>query len=179
MPDWMTALRADLDQDHGGRVATLATVHGTTPHARSVVVRGLGDDGTVTFTSDARSEKNAQLRANPAATVLFWVAKAKRQYRLAGTVAILAADDVRRQPQWDKLGDAARALFLWPPPGEPRAAGPFPPAVPAAEPMPASFEVLILTPAHAETLDLGQTPHLRQRWTPAGGFGWECVTLNP
>lgn len=176
----MDALRTDLDRDHGGRVATLATVEGTTPDARSVVVRGLGDDRTVTFTSDGRSGKNAQLRANPAATILFWVSKVKRQYRLGGTVAILPTTDPRRQQQWSALGDAARALFAWPPPGQPRDdAARFPPTVPATDPMPASFEVLVLTPARVETLDLGQTPHLRQRWSRTGGFGWSCVTVNP
>ena len=178
--DWLTALRSDLDADHGGRIATLATVDGIRPQARSVVVRGLGDDGSITITSDGRSAKNAQLRANPAATVLFWMAKVKRQYRLPGAVAILATADPRRAAQWAAMGDAARALFAWPSPGQPRDdAAPFPPAVPATAPMPASFEVLVLTPAEVETLDLGQTPHLRRRWTPAGGFTWDCVTLNP
>ena len=184
MPDWIEALRADLDDDHGGRIVTLATVDGSgdaaTADARCVVVRGLGSDGTVTVTSDARSDKNAQVRANPSATAVFWLSKVKRQYRVRGTVAALGVDDPHRQSQWAALGDAARALFAWPPPGRPRADGAaFPPTVPAAALMPPSFEVLVLTPARVETLDLGQTPHLRRRWTPAGGFGWDAVTVNP
>ena len=186
MIDWLDALRTDLDAElgHAPRVAALATVAGTgdapTAEARSVVVRDLGDDGSLTFTSDARSDKNAQLRANPSATLLFWLAKANRQYRLAGTVAILSLDDPRRQRQWARMSGGARALFLWPPPGEPRTDGAaFPPKVPAETPVPPSFEVLVLTPARVETLDLGQTPHLRQRWTPAGGLGWARVVVNP
>ena len=183
---WIADLRAALDDQGGPPTATLATVgdgpvgEGPVAEARTVVVRDLADDGGLTFTSDARSDKNAQLRANPSATLLFWLAKPKRQFRLLGTVAVLTADDPQRQLQWAKLNDGARALFLWPPPGQPRDPNPaaFPPAVPADVAMPPSFEVLVLTPARAELLDLSQVPHFRQRWSGASG-GWMGQTLNP
>jgi PPOX class probable FMN-dependent enzyme len=181
MIDWLTPLRTDLDAELGRapKVATLATVRGTHAEARSVVVRHIADDGSLAFTSDARSDKNAELRANPSATLLFWLPKTRRQYRLAGTVAILAPADPRRAPQWQRMTDGARALFLWPPPGQPRDdTAPFPPAVPATEPVPPTFDVLVLTPMRVETLDLNPTPHLRCRWTP-GDAGWTAATLNP
>ena len=180
MIGWLDPLRTDLDEELGRapRVATLATVgRDATAEARSVVVRGIGDDGTLTFTSDARSDKNGQLHANPSATLVFWLAKAKRQYRLAGTVAALAADDPRRADQWRSGNDGARALFLWPPPGRPREdAAAFPPAVPAGAAVPDSFQVLVLTPKRVERLDLTRVPHLRERWD-AGA--WARQVVNP
>ena len=181
MIEWLDALRTDLDAELGRapKVATLATVDGTSAEARSVVVRALGDDGTLTFTSDRRSDKNAQLRANPSATLLFWLPKAKRQHRLAGTVAILEPGDPRRAEQWRALTDGARALFLWPEPGKPRGASvDFPPGVPVDAAVPASFEVLVLSPSRVESLDLTQTPHVRRRWTVRNGR-WAAALLNP
>ncbi len=181
MLDWLDALRTDLDRElgHAPRVATLATVDGQSAEARSVVVRGLADDGSLTFTSDARSDKNAQLRANPSATLLFWLAQCKRQYRLAGAAAVLPADDARRAAQWADLSDGARALFLWPPAGRPRVDGEsFPPKVAADALVPPSFEVLVLTPTRVETLDLAQVPHLRRRWLRQPD-GWTVTTVNP
>ncbi len=181
MIEWLDALRSDLDAELGRapKVATLATVDNTLAEARSVVVRGMSDGGAMTFTSDGRSEKNRQLRANPSATLLFWLAKAKRQYRLAGTVAILGADDPRRREQWEQLGDRARALFLWPAPGGARHEGDvFLPAVPADATVPATFETLVLTPTRVERLDLNPTPHLRERWMGSTD-GWSVVALNP
>ena len=45
--------------------------------------------------------------------------------------------------------------------------------------MPDHFEVIVLTPTVVETLDLGQTPHLRRRWTPADAGRWSAATVNP
>jgi pyridoxamine 5'-phosphate oxidase len=179
MPDWLDALRSDLERTPGPRVATLATVDGTSAEARSVVVRHIGDDGSLTFTSDARSDKNRQLRANPSATLLFWLPMTKRQYRLAGHVAIAPPDDPRRAAQWARMNDGARSLFLWPPPGDPRDADAgFPSAVPAETPVPASFELLVFTPVRVELLDLTGSPHLRKRWLPSAD-GWSGQTINP
>ena len=182
MPDWLDALRHDLDAEldaHAPRVATLATVgRGGTAEARSVAVRSF-DGGALAFTSDRRSEKNAELADNASATLVFWLAQARRQYRVAGRVAILPADDARTAEQWRAASDGGRSLFLWPHPGEPRdAAGAFPAAVSADVPVPASFSVLVLTPARVEVLDLRQTPHLRTRWTQDAG-GWAAEVVNP
>ena len=182
MAGWLDEMRRDLDElGHAPKVASLATVGpGATAECRSVVVRHIADDASLAFTSDGRSDKDAQVRANPSATLLFWLEKAKRQYRLAGTVAVLAADDPRRAEQWRRASDGARSLFLWPPPGRPRDPDPaaFPPTVSADVPVPANFEVLVLTPTRVETLDLGQTPHLRRRWSVVAGV-WAAETVNP
>ena len=168
MTPWIADLRADLDKDlgHKPKVAALATV-GTdgSAQARNVVIRKLDDDGSLTFTSDHRSEKNGELAANTSATVLFWLPTLRRQYRIAGVVAVLSPDDPRTVEQWRGAGDGARALFYWPPPGQPRdAAGAFPAAVSAGAAMPDSFTTLVLSPARVERLDLTHTPHLRERW---------------
>ena len=178
--DWIADLRADLDKDlgHKPRVATLATVGvDGSAQARSVVVRRIDDtSGAMTFTTDWRAGKAAEVIANPSATLLFWLPTLRRQYRVAGLIAVLSADDLTVAEQWRAASDNARAMFAWPPPGQPRAAdAAFAAAVPADAPVPDTFAVMVLSVATVERLDLTQSPHLRQRW--AGGD--DPQTVNP
>jgi pyridoxamine 5'-phosphate oxidase len=185
MPDWLDEMRRDLDAELGRapKVATRATIAGPatapTVEARSVAIRALGDDGSLTFTSDGRSGKNAELAGNASAALVFWLPQRKRQYRLTGTAAVLQSEDPARQRQWRAASDAGRAMFLWPPPGQLRDdAAPVPSAVSADAPVPDAFTVVVMTPARVERLDLSQTPHLRERWSTSAG-GWARQVVNP
>ncbi len=185
MPDWLDEMRRDLDAELGRapKVATLATVagpaDGPTAEARSVVIRAFGDDGSLTFTSHAASGKNAELAGNGSAALVFWLPQRRRQYRLTGTASILASDDPARPRQWRAASDAARAMFLWPTPGEPRDdAAEFPGAVSADAPVPDAFTVIVLSPLRVERLDLTQQPHLRERWVRAAA-AWSRQGINP
>jgi len=73
---------------------TLATVDDTgAPDARVVIIRTSDDDG-LTFYSDTRSAKGAQLSAEPrAALVRYWPAL-KRQVRVRGKVEVLPSSDI-------------------------------------------------------------------------------------
>ena len=180
MTDPLAGLAAALDEECGPRprVAVMATVDAAgRPRARNVVCRRVGAGG-IWVASDARSAKNAEVRANPAVELAFWLAGRREQFRVAGRVEFLAGTD--RRAAWEGLSDAARALFRWPAPGAPRVDGPdaFPAAVPPDGPIPESFEVLALMPEAVEILDLKPHPHRRRRFRRAGAE-WAVEEVNP
>jgi hypothetical protein len=187
MNNWISELKTNLATEFDKRpaVATLATVNavrsGSQADARSVVVRDLLEDGTLIITSDARSEKNSQLRSNPSATLVFWLPTLRWQCIVRADATIFGPDasDAMRLQQWQKLSDATRAMFTWPVPGEV-----FDPSigfsrkVGANDNPPESFEVLMLNPLAVETLDVWEHPHRRVMWDKAGG-GWMSRVVNP
>src|SRR5690349_13452323 len=151
--EWLDLLRAAMDDEFGQRprVVTLATVlRRRHPRARSVVCRRIDDAGRLYFASDARTGKNAQVRAYGEAEAVCWLPTRKEQYRLAGTVAVIDSTmaPTLRAEIWRDLSDATRATFFWPEPGAPRTDGPaaFPRDVPASVEPPRHFELLVLSP---------------------------------
>src|SRR5688572_18385236 len=145
-PPWLQPLTDALDLEYPAqpRIATLATVDPSQrPHARSVVLRRINDEGTLTIVSDARSQKNAHLRVTPFAEVVLYLPTRREQFRLAGPVRLIAAADngPARQEAWTNLRDESRAHFTWPAPGHPRPAcdATFPLQLPATHPIPESF----------------------------------------
>jgi len=78
-----TASRADPEL---ANAMTLATVDADgRPHARTVLLKGFDGDG-VQFFTDYRSDKAAELAAQPAAELMLFWADTARQVRIAGTV---------------------------------------------------------------------------------------------
>ena len=179
MTDPLAGLREALDQEYGDRprIAALATVDADgRPRVRNVVCRRI-EGGMIWVASDARSAKNRQVRDSPAVELAFWLPGRREQFRVAGTVALLAA--VELPAAWAGLSDAARALFAWPSPGASRVAdrGMFAEGVDAGVPAPESFEVLVVTPDSVERLELRPHPHRRRRWRAEAG--WAVEELNP
>jgi PPOX class probable FMN-dependent enzyme len=179
LTDWLESMRAALDREFAERprIATLATVaHDGSPRARSVVHRGIDGQGTHLFVSDARSEKNQQLRARQEAEVVYWLPTQRLQFRLRGAATPTAAP---AREMWAQLSDATRATFFWPPPGNVRVEGmgEFPQSVPATIEPPPSFEVIVFMPMEVERLDLNPHPHDRRRWQLA--HDWQEQHLNP
>jgi len=177
--DWLDPLCLALERDFADRprVLTLATVaRDGSPRARSVVCRSINDEGTHLFVSDARSDKNRQLRARQEVEVVYWLASQRLQYRLRGPATPTTA---LNDQLWPQLSDATRAMFFWPPPGDLRVEGmgEFPRAVPADAKPPASFETIIFMPMEVERLDLNPHPHDRRRWAMA--HEWDVARLNP
>lgn len=182
MSDWVAEMKAALDAEYGAkpRIAALATVdEGGRPRVRSVVCRRVEEDGSLWVASDARSDKNEQIRARPFGEMVFWLSTRREQFRVAGEMEVVRGDDLRRIPAWRDLSDSARALFLWEPPGMPiiGTGGDNPERVPADAAIPESFELLILHPDRAEHLDLKPHPHHRRRWREANG--WEVEEIHP
>jgi pyridoxamine 5'-phosphate oxidase len=180
MIPWLLLLRNALGNEFDRRplVMTLATVDETSgPRARSVICRHLDDGGRLLVVSDARSDKSAHLRRDARAEVVMWLEAALQQFRFRGAVEI--ASDARRAALWRDLSPASRALFFWPPPGQPfdpRLS--FPEGADDQTAPPASFELLVLAPDLVERLDLNPHPHDRRRWDRAAG-GWVECRLNP
>jgi len=189
---WIESVRQALDREFGDkpRVVVLATVELNVsgsgnamgePRARCVICRRIDELGNLAFVSDARSEKNAQVRQTPVAEAVFWLPSQRLQYRVRGTVSIdgetSASPD--RTNAWTDLSDPSRALFCWPPPGADRAAADsaFAKAISAQTPIPANFELLTLIPTDVELLDLTEHPHRRLRWSAADA--WQPRLLNP
>jgi pyridoxamine 5'-phosphate oxidase len=185
MSEWIGELTAALTREFGDKphVATLATIDKTgAPRARTVICRRVGADGSVSIASDARSEKNEQLRAVAQAEVVFWLPAAREQYRILGSTRVQGAvpADPARAEIWRSMSDAARALFAWPTPGARRIDAPeaFPQAVPADAPVPANFELIVVRPRRVEHLQLSAHPHRRRRWMLAGK--WSAgAEVNP
>ncbi|HEX8524279.1 MAG TPA: pyridoxamine 5'-phosphate oxidase family protein [Tepidisphaeraceae bacterium] len=176
LKEWLDDLRAALDKEFAGapRPVCLATVdHEGKPAARMVILRKVDDSGAMFFVSDARSEKNKQLRARSHAEIVIWLSALRQQYRVKGEVVI-----EKDATLWKELSEPTRAMFFWPPPGEPRAADEaFVRTLPDHAAIPENFEVLALVPAVVERLKLDTFPHERIRQTRE--MDWTPVRLNP
>ena len=185
MSDWIGELQSALAGEFGDKpvVATLATVDKTgAPRARTVVCRRVSADGAIYVASDARSEKNDQLKANPQSEISFWLPTAREQYRVAGAAKVTgpAVQDPARREIWRAMSDAARALFAWPTPGARRIDPPeaFAKAIGAEVEPPPHFEVIVVRPRRVEHLQLREHPHRRRRWMLAGK--WSAASeVNP
>ena len=186
MSEWIGELQSALAREFGDgkpHVATLATVdRGGSPRARTVVCRRVADEGTLYVASDARSEKNEHVKANPQAEVVFWLHTLREQYRVLGSARVggPTPNDQVRAELWRAMSDAARALFLWPSPGVRRveSAEAFPQAVPADAAVPSNFELIVVRPRRVEHLQLSVHPHRRRRWMLAGKWS-AAAELNP
>ena len=115
-PDWLTQLRAWIDEAVGAGILepnamVLATATADArPNARSVLLRGLDERGLHFFTN-YRSTKGHELDANPRAAAVFpWIAMG-RQVVAAGSVHRLSAQEsdayFATRPRGHQLGAAA------------------------------------------------------------------------
>ncbi|WP_108484018.1 pyridoxamine 5'-phosphate oxidase family protein [Oceaniglobus ichthyenteri] len=156
---WEELARVKHDRDAPCRLATLAT-NGPWPEARMVVLRDADERRRcVDIYSDTRAAKVAQLRADPRATLLFWLPEAGFQIRLRGRFSVLTVDEA--EPQWQRLGDGGRRAYG----GQPA------PATPIESPEQHrttssrdNFAVLRGAVKEIETLHLGAV-HRRARFT--------------
>ena len=181
MLDWMNELSVLLDAEFRARrvVATLATVGlDGAPRARMVFVRHLdAETGEIRFTTDARSQKVAELARQPMAELVFWTPHERVQVRVRGPMGIVPEASAIND-QWAELREASRALFFWPPPGEPRHKDElFPKTVAADAPPPETFIVLAMHPTEVECLELNDSPHRRRKWSAVEH--WMPHLLNP
>eukprot|EP00054_Salpingoeca_dolichothecata_P035360 m.5217 g.5217 ORF g.5217 m.5217 type:complete len:236 (+) comp5361_c0_seq1:103-810(+) len=66
------------------------------------------------FTTDSRSAKVAQLQAQPAAEVCWYLPKTRQQFRLTGRVELLPHSSPQSLAVWSQLSDGTRSAFLQP-----------------------------------------------------------------
>lgn len=124
-PGWLLAVRAAMKAGEGSAVSrfmTLATVSPSgRPHARTVVFRGWDgpeDNPGLLITTDARSQKMADLDHEARAEICWYFTAAREQLRFGGVVCASCDTELRRRV-WKELSPATRASFLGPPPGQP------------------------------------------------------------
>jgi len=169
-PPFQDALRRAFESSGGRPLAQVATVSPAgLPEVRTVVLRGLGQDGDPWFASDARSEKFRSLAVTPWLELCLFEARAGVQWRLLGRAAVHAGDGLARRA-WGELPPDTRALFSSPPPGRPLAESQGEGGErrrPTATP-PGNFAVVRLPPERCDKLVLGP-PLQRRIWRLAAG----------
>jgi len=183
MLQWLDELRRAIAEEYADRspVITLATVdRAGAPHARCVNCRRIDDEGRIFMATDARTEKNAQIRGDHRTEGVFWMPKPRVQFRLSGDTKVVAfpEEETLRKEIWRELSDEARSTYFWPTPGI--AGGTddaFAQAVAADVPPPRTFEVLILEPRHVDRLALDAHPYRRRVWR--ADAKWSGVDVNP
>jgi PPOX class probable FMN-dependent enzyme len=180
---WLSILRDALAGEFADRprIVTLATVDAQNrPHARTVILRRIDDDGALWMISSAHADKNAQLRVTPFAEIVAYLPDRREQFRLAGSAQVIGERDdstVRRQ-FWQTLSDAGRATLYWPTIGERVQPGQETPgAIHESAVMPEHFELIVVHPEIVEHLTTAAIPHRRMRWRVDGG--WKSEAINP
>lgn len=90
---------------------TLATMDGTTPEVRTVILRGFSEkDRTLISYCDARTPKVSQIRENPNVSWLFYHPEKWMQIRLSGTASVHTKDKMA-DSQWKKVRLASRMSY--------------------------------------------------------------------
>jgi pyridoxamine 5'-phosphate oxidase len=168
---WRTSLSRALHRNRAlpyARYFQLATVHDRKPANRTVVFRGfLEPTNQLKIIADQRSEKIGQLLIQPEAEICWYFPKTREQFRLAGPLKVIQANEpdpqlqTARRTQWQELSDNARLQFDWPMPKQPRAASGFEPPPPdPTEPL-SNFCLLLFNPLEVDHLELRGEPQNR------------------
>ncbi|EQC41499.1 hypothetical protein SDRG_01466 [Saprolegnia diclina VS20] len=150
------------------------------PQCRTVVFRGFEGETGLTMITDARSAKVAQLTANPACEVAWWLPQNGEQFRIAGDVELVTPDaDAKglRTQLWHKLRESMRQQFFWPEPNTPFTDAPVP-VVSSATPPP-TFLVLVLWPKQVKYLRLHDSFAQVDTLDVATDPAWMSRRINP
>ncbi len=92
---WQTLMQGAASRHSAARLATLSTVVGGKPAARTIVLRGAEQKTpSVVFYTDIRSQKIKELKENPAAALTYYSVPQKFQVRLSGQAKIHHADQL-------------------------------------------------------------------------------------
>lgn len=184
LPPWRPLLRGAREREGRApqaRWLQLASVAADgTPRVRTLVFRGWAGAAALDLLSDGRSAKPAELARQPAVELCWLLPRARCQFRLRGSLQGLPpqAERGERERHWRALTPGGRALWGWPPPGEPLdREGVFPDQLPDAAPMPAHFLLLRIALHQVEMLELRGHPHSRRRWRAE--TTWVEEALNP
>jgi hypothetical protein len=118
---WRELRACTVDARHAWRTGTLATATPDGADARTVILREADAAcRTLTFYTDARSRKVAQLAAQPRGTLLLWSPQLQWQLRVHATFTVHTTG-LAVSSRWATLSMTPAALdFLAPrPPGDP------------------------------------------------------------
>lgn len=126
---WQQLLRASVDKHHEWRSPILVTnglvtnglvtnnlknddnhlLENTFPEARTVILRGVNvDNKQLTFYTDSRSPKVAQIVANPQCTLVFWSKRLSQQLRVKVNIQVDVDSDLNKIT-WQKVKQSPSA----------------------------------------------------------------------
>jgi pyridoxamine 5'-phosphate oxidase len=193
---WRSPLAHALHRNRAlpyARYVQLATVRPDgRPANRTVVFRNyLNDTNQLRFIVDRRSEKIAQIHAQPWAEICWYFPKTREQFRIAGMLTLVTTDRPEdllqaRSQMWQELSDAARSQYAWAPPKQPK-----------TEPLPSvqldarcsadaarvepheNFCLLLLEPIEVDHLELRGDPQNRFLYLRDDREDWSKIEVNP
>lgn len=168
--------RGALDPKHPFRYINLGTIGKTGPEVRTVVIRSVSQTLDFMVYTDFRSEKVAELTANPMATLHFYHAQKRVQIRVKAKVEIHRRDPLSKD-LWNRVqGDAQKAYTSTMAPGtlisDPKEGFDWP-----EEMDDRFFTVLKFIPESIEALQLNGLRHLRILFSKKRN--WEGQWLVP
>lgn len=117
---WQCFKNACEERDHDLRYLSLASLSkDQVPVTRLLVLRGVKmHERQLIFHTDIMSDKWGELTAHPKASILGFSESAGEQYRLKGSVELLAQNSDINQTEWDKLSVWTKNTYCGGPPGE-------------------------------------------------------------
>ncbi len=159
--DFLNTVWTRLEAGAGGapeRWVSLATVNTSGgAEVRTLMMRDADRaSGTVAMHTDLHSDKIAEIRANPMASVLIWNEDTQIQIRLRVRIEIASGEEVRAA--WDKVPEASRGNYgTVPSPGTPITG----PEAYSRQPDIARFAILTAHIVEIDAVNLGTDPHRR------------------
>ncbi len=194
---WRSHLARSLHQHRNqpeAKFLQLATVGlDQRPRNRTVVFRGFLENGDrlqtplqdcLKFVTDLRSQKPAQIAANPWAEASWYFTKTRSQFRFLGKLQLIDHECANPELQaarietWQALSDPARIQFSWPHPRESRIH--FPKTEPPDAELPLdSFCLLLLEPIEVDRLELRGNPQNRWIYVRDDQGNWTEQEVNP
>ena len=194
-PVWRTSIEdhlVDASADPTSTYCQLATVDVQgSPHVRTMVFRGFDEvDHGVLMCTDFASDKCQQLGHNSKAQIVWYLSKARTQYRLSGTAELLSAISLEtgscdqnhndsdnsndncndncnvdmRGDIWRKLSANAKNSFVENSISYELNSSLQDQGDIDKESLPSNFAVIKLNPTWVESLDLRSNPHKRTQW---------------
>ena len=194
LPPWRSPLARALHRNRSrpySRYFQLATVTPQgRPANRTVVFRGFAL-GQITFVTDQRSAKVADMAANPWGQACWYFTQTREQFRLMGLLELVTDTESAgdRQPvrhtTWQALSDNAKRQFYWPQPGAVRdldapldtpldTTNALDPTVP-----PPTFCLGLLQPTWVDHLELRGNPQNRTQYACLDDGTWHTTVINP
>ena len=187
---WRSHLARSLHQHRNqpeARFLQLATIGlDQRPRNRTVVFRGfLENSDRLKIVTDNRSQKVAQIVANPYAEINWYFTKTRSQFRILGKLILInqASADVElqsaRKSAWQSLSEPARIQFSWAHPREAKSID-SPEITPPDPNQPLdSFSLLLLEPTEVDRLELRGAPQNRWLYLRDGKGDWIEQEVNP
>jgi PPOX class probable FMN-dependent enzyme len=188
---WLPSLDLALHRNRRipqSRFVQLATVREDgRPAVRTLVFRGFLDDThRLTFATDSRSLKTAELEQSPWAELCWYFHETREQFRLGGTASLVGEKHPDLQLQearlavWREMSDESRITYTWPDPGRSREPlTPFPTLAPGRqEPLP-HFCLLVFEVREVDHLELRGNPQHRWKYSRDAHGRWTGREINP